>query len=132
MKWRVEVVCVDAKGKERRQAVLEMKRQRLAMETLGLNLVESKTLLEGVQNFLVGQQVAEDLEQRRRCPDCGECYHIKAGGTTKVKTLFGVVEIANPRWERCACQESGLETFRPTADWLCGRTSPELLYLGTT
>ena len=131
MKWRVEVVCVDTEGKERRQAILELERQLVAMETLGLNLDESKTLLEGVQKCMANEQVAEDLRQRRRCPDCGECYRVKTGGTTEVKTLFGVVEIANPRWERCACQEHGPKTFRPAAGWLRGRTSPELLYLET-
>ncbi len=130
MKWRVEVVCVDAEGKERRQAVLEWERQQLAMETLGLNLDESKTLLEGVQRCMVAEQVAEDLKQRRQCVDCGECYGVKAGGTG-VKTLFGVVKVANPRWNRCDCQESGPETFRPAAGWLQGRISPELLYMET-
>ena len=131
MKCRVEVVCVDAEGKEHRQAILELEREQLAMETLGLNLDESKTLLEGVQRCMANEQVAADLRQRRRCPDCGECYRVKAGGTTEVKTLFGVVEIANPRWERCACQEHGAKTFRPATGWLRGRTSPELLYLET-
>ena len=81
------------------------------METLGLNLEESKTLLEGAQRCMADEQVAADLRQRRRCPDCGEHYRVKAGGTTEVKTLFGVVEIANPRWERCACQEHSPKTF---------------------
>lgn len=127
----MEVVCVDAEGKERRQAVLELERQHLAMETLGLNLREGKALLGGVQNCMVAEQVAADLRQRRQCPDCSEHYRVKAGGTTKVKTLFGVIKIAHPRWERCACQGSGPETFRPAAGWLRGRTSPELLYMET-
>ena len=131
MKWRVEVVCVDAEGKERRQAVLELEREQLTMETLGLNLGESKTLLEGVQRCMADEQVTADLRPRRRCPDCGQHYRVKAGGTTEIKTLFGAVRIANPRWERCACQEGGPETFRPAASWLRGRTRPELLYLET-
>ena len=52
MKWRVKVICVDAEGKECRHAVLELKRQRLAMETLGLNLREGKAILESVQTCL--------------------------------------------------------------------------------
>jgi len=49
----------------------------------------------------------------------------------EVKTLFGVVEIANPRWNRCPCQDNGPKTFRPAASWLRGKASPELLYLET-
>jgi hypothetical protein len=131
MKFRVEVVCVDEEGEELRSDVLAMERHQLAMETLGLNLSESKAMLEGVQEFVVAQQAAEDLKRRRRCPSCGECYRGKSGGAIEVKTLFGAVEVANPRWKRCPCQESGPQTFRPAAAWLVGQTSPELLYLET-
>ena len=85
------------------------------METLGLNLCESKAMLESVQDFMVEQQAAQDLEQRRCCPSCGDRYTAKGGGKIAVKTLFGVVKVANPRWNRCSCQQSGPRTFRPAA-----------------
>lgn len=131
MKFRVEVVCVNDAGQEHRSDVLEMERCQLAMETLGLNLCDSKAMLESVQDFMVARQAAEDLEQRHRCPNCGVRYTAKASGKIEVKTLFGVVEVANPRWNRCSCQQSGPKTFRPAAAWLRGTTSPELLYLET-
>jgi hypothetical protein len=131
MKFRVEVVCISEAGQEDRGVVLELERCQLAMETLGLNLCESKAMLESVQEFVVAQQVAEDLEQRRPCPNCGERYTAKGGGTIGVKTLFGTVEVANPLWNRCACQQCGPKTFRPAAAWLRGTSSPELLYLET-
>jgi len=43
--------------------------------------------------------------------------------------VFGPVAVPNPRWERGSCQTEGPKTFRPTAAWLKGRTSPERLYL---
>ena len=132
MKFRIEVVCISDAGQEYRSDVLEMERQQLAMETLGLNLCESKLLLESVQDFMVAQQAAEDLNRRCRCPDCGDRYTAKEGGKIEVKTLFGAVEVANPRWNRCSCQQSGPKTFRPAAAWLRGTTSPELLYVETT
>ena len=102
MKFRVEVVCISDSGRERRSNALEMERRQLAMETLGLNLCESKAILESLQDFVITQQAAEDLEQRRCCPNCGDRYTVKGGGTTEVKTLFGAVEVANPRWNRCS------------------------------
>ena len=48
-----------------------------------------------------------------------------------METVFGPVAVPNPRWERCSCQTEGPKTFRPTATWLKGRTSPERLYLET-
>ena len=118
MNFRFEVVCINDDGEEQRGEVLTMERHQLAMETLGLNLSESRALLERVQDFVVARQAAEDLEQRRSCPNCGERYTSKEGGTIEVKTLFGAVEVANPRWNCCPCQGNGPKTFRPATSWL--------------
>lgn len=131
MKFHVEVVCVSDDGDQRRSDIMELERADLAMETLGLNLAEAKSLLEGVQDFITSMQVAEDLARRRACSSCGERHTSKDGGTTEVKTLFGSVTVANPRWNRCSCRRDGAKTFRPVAAWLSGRTSPELVYLET-
>ncbi len=131
MKFRVEVICQHEDGAEQRCDVMEMERRQLAVETLGLNLAEGKAILRGVQDFVAARQTAEDLERRRNCPICGQRYHSKGTGTNTVRTLFGPVPVPNPRWNRCSCQTEGPKTFRPTATWLSGRASPELLYLET-
>ena len=131
MKFRVEVICVNEGGAEERREVMEMERQELAMETLGLSLAEGKAILRGVQDFVASQQISEDLKRRRSCPACGHHYHSQAAGTSTVETVFGPVAVPNPRWERCSCQAEGAKIFRPTATWLKGRTSPERLYLET-
>jgi len=131
MKFRVEVICVNDEGAEQRRDVMEMKRDELAMETLGLSLAEGKALLQGVQDFVASQQIREDLQHRRSCPACGQRYPSKQVATSTVETVFGPVAVPNPRWERCPCQTEGPKTFRPTATWLTGRTSPERLYLET-
>jgi len=131
MRFRVEVICVSDGGAEQRHHVTELERDRLAMETLGLSLAEGKAILQGVQDFVASQQIGEDLKRRRHCPNCGEQYHSQAAGTSTVETVFGPVTVPNPRWQRCSCQTEGPKTFRPTATWLKGRTSPERLYLET-
>jgi hypothetical protein len=70
MKFLVQVICVTEAAERHQQEVFEIERENLAMETLGLSLVESKSLLQGVQEFVVAEQVADDLERRRPCPDC--------------------------------------------------------------
>src|SRR6202047_5347393 len=102
MKVRVEVVCLNAAGDERRRQVTTIERRELAMETLGMNLTEG----------------------RRR-------YTTKDSGSTPVSTVFGRVEVPNPRWNRCGCQTEGPRTFRPMRTWLNGQPSPEMLYLET-
>src|ERR1700730_1564258 len=107
MKVRVEVVCLNADGDEQHRQVLTIERRELAMETLGMNLIEGKALLAGVQDFVVAQQAREELEQRRACPHCRRRYTTKDSGSTPVSTVFGRVEVPNPRWNRCGCQTEG-------------------------
>jgi hypothetical protein len=47
MKLRLEVIW-ESEGEEQRRNVMAIERSQLAMETLGLNLGESKTLLDSV------------------------------------------------------------------------------------
>jgi hypothetical protein len=131
MKFRVEVVCLQEDGTEDRCEIIEVERPELAMETLGLNLVEAKAILSGMQDLMTTRQVVEDLGRRRRCPDCGQRYHSKSSGTSTIHTLFGPVLVPNPRWNQCSCRTEGSKTFRPTSAWLTERSSPELLYLET-
>ena len=132
MSIRVDVVCGNAGGNEQRRTVLTLEeRELLAMETLGMSLAEGKAVLAGVQSFMVAHQVHQDLERRRECPQCRGPYTGKDSGTTSIATVFGRVEIPNPRWNRCGCKGSGPKTFRPLRSWLSGQTSPEMLYLET-
>ncbi len=52
---------MSADGSEQHRQMLSIERQELAMETLGMNLAESKALLEGVQDFMIEQQVRRGL-----------------------------------------------------------------------
>jgi hypothetical protein len=131
MNVRVEVVCLSADGTEQRREMMAIERTELVMETLGMSLKEGKALLEGVQDVLIAHQVQEYLEQHRKCSNCGKRYTSKDAGTTPVKTLFGQVDVPNPRWNACACQSGDVKTFRPARAWLQGRTTPEMLYLET-
>src|ERR1700730_6633225 len=113
MKVRVEVVCLNAAGDEQRRQVLTIERRGLAMETLGMNLTEGKAVLAGAQEFVLAQQAREELEQRRACPHCRRRYTTKDSGSIPVSTVFGRVEVPNPRWNRCGCQREGPQTVRP-------------------
>ena len=86
MNVRVEVVCVNADGGEHRRRVLTIERRELAIETLNRSSTEGKSLLAGVQDFVVAQQVGEDLERLRVCPHCDKPHTSKDSGNTPVKT----------------------------------------------
>ena len=50
MKFRIEVIWVSENGTEERSKVTAIEWQELAMETLGLNLAEGKSILEGLHS----------------------------------------------------------------------------------
>ena len=129
MKFRIQMVCVTDDGIEQTQQVLEFERQELAMETLGLSMLEGKALLHGAQEFVSDQQAAEFLKQSRSCPNCGKRRRAKENGSISVNTIYGKVQLPNPRWRHCSCQPSQTISFRPLQSWLIGQNSPELLFL---
>ena len=111
MKFRVQVVCVQDDGSERCCDVMELERQQLVRETLGLSMAEGKAILHGVQEFVTAQQAAEDLQRRRQCSHCGERYQSEEAGMHPVNTVFGPVAVPHSRWHRCACQTEGPKTL---------------------
>lgn len=58
MKMRIDVVILHPDGSEHRKQVLTVERHKLAMETLGMSLAESKSLLEGVRDSMIASRSA--------------------------------------------------------------------------
>ena len=129
MKFRIQMVCVTDDGIEQTQQVPEFERQELAMETLGMSMLEGKALLHGAQEFVSDQQAAEFLKQSRSCQHRGKRRRAEENGSISVITTYGKVQLPNPRWRHCSCQPSKTISFRPLQSWLMGQTSPELLFL---
>ena len=46
-----------------------------------------------------------------------------------VRTLFGTLRLASPRWQHCGCRPQPTRTFSPLAAMLPERATPELVYL---
>jgi hypothetical protein len=46
-----------------------------------------------------------------------------------VRTLFGTLRLASPRWSHCPCRPRPTHTFGPLAQLLPDRATPELVYL---
>src|SRR3954452_21759803 len=95
-----------------------MERQQIPTETLRMTLSKGKALLAKVQDFVIAQQAYEYLDQQRTCPACGQRHTSKDSGSTPIKTAFGPVNLANPRWNRCPCQAGGSKTFRRKLDYI--------------
>lgn len=104
MQFRIEVVAVADDGAEQRQALVTLTRSEAKLETIGLTLAESKQVLQHLQQTVIERQVDAYLDQERACPHCGKQRRLKQSELAPFRTLFGLVEVRNPRWWQCSCR----------------------------
>lgn len=109
--------------------VFSLERGALAPDTVGLHLAEAKDLLSVVQEKMVNEQVRNALTSETACPECGKTRRHKDARDIVVRSLFGTLNLASPRWWHCACAIHETRTFSPLAELLPERTTPELVYL---
>jgi hypothetical protein len=132
MKIRIQVVIESEAGApEVVEEVACVERGTLQPETLGLTLAEAKDVLQGVQQVLVPQQVADYVEHLARCSDCGRPRPRKGHHDLVIRSLFGRLRVYSPRYYTCGCQPRTTKSVSPLAEVLPMRTTPELQYLET-
>jgi hypothetical protein len=131
MKFSVQVIVYPDDDTEASPVVREVfasDRGDLAPDTLGLQLAEAKDLLAAVQDTLVEQQASAAIAKQAACPHCGRARRHKDTRTIVVRSLFGALRLASPRWWHCGCRSQPTRTFQPLAGLLPERTTPELAY----
>jgi hypothetical protein len=111
--------------------VFTLERRSLGPGTVGLALDEAKGVLAAMQEVLVDEQVKAALAEQISCPHCGTARRHKDARTIVLRTLFGTLRLASPRWQQCPCRPQATRTFSPLASLLPERTTPELVYLET-
>jgi hypothetical protein len=131
MKFSVQVIVHpdDTEASPVVREVFAADRDDLAPGTLGLQLAEAKDLLAAVQDIVVEQQASAAITRQVACPDCGRARRHKDTRTIVVRSLFGALRLASPRWWHCGCRDQPARTFQPLAGLLPERTTPELAYL---
>jgi hypothetical protein len=101
------------------------------LEAIGLSLGEAKTMLAGIQERVVTAQAASFGARHRGCPICGRPRRSKGPYPIVLRTAFGPVPLASPRFHRCRCQPAEPKTVSPLTELFTEHTAPELLYLET-
>src|ERR1700737_1801066 len=73
MRWNIIVECVGEDGKQSTITLgtIERLAGSTTAENLGVNLQESKQIVNRLQDTVVKQQLQEHCEQRRNCLTCG-------------------------------------------------------------
>jgi hypothetical protein len=90
MKVRIQLVFEAEDGKpEVIEEVGQLQRGPLRASELGLSLAEAKSLLHGMQQSMVAEQVDQYLGQFKICTLCGAARTKKGQHTVVYRTLFG-------------------------------------------
>jgi hypothetical protein len=88
------------------------------IEKVGLQTAEAKSILKGLEENVIGQQLAEFLAAKRSCPRCQRSRAIKGYHPLRFRSAFGDVSLRSPRWHRCECAPVRRGKFEESVDSL--------------
>ena len=99
-------------------------------EHIGLNTDESKNILQNLQQHIVTQQIDKFLESHSCCDICKMPLNTKDNRTIKYRTLYGTLDVKNPRYYLCKCHGEIKQSITPLTKHLFNddHTAPELYY----
>jgi hypothetical protein len=87
-------------------------------------------VLNGLQEQLVRQQLADHLASRRPCPHYHRPRTLKGYHPLRFRSAFGDIELRSPRWYWCACEQRPVSaTYSALNTILTTHTAPELEFL---
>jgi hypothetical protein len=130
IRMAIQVVFIDdANNRRDVHEIVGIDRDRLCPEALGLSLAEAKEIAGGIQQALVGVQVAAWQADQRACPDCGNRRSLKGHHPIVFRTPFGTLRLDSERVRVCPCTKRPAGSVSPLAELPRERVSPEMLYL---
>ena len=100
-------------------------------EHIGLNVTEAKNILRNLQTNVVETQINKAIQEHGHCNVCQAPLIRKDSRKIKYRTLYGTLDVENPRYYLCECQsERGLskKSVTPLSNLLSGHTALELQY----
>lgn len=97
---------------------------------IGLSIDDGKKIMSALQSAVVNHEAETYSLFRRVCPDCHTFRPIKDHTARRIRTVFGTVEVRNPRWMLCRDCCPGMDgTFAPLKEICPDRATPELMEL---
>jgi hypothetical protein len=97
---------------------------------IGLSIDDSKKIMTALQSAVVSHEAETYSLFRRVCPDCHTFRPIKDYTARRIRTVFGTVEVRNPRWMLCRdCYPGMVGAFAPLKEICPDRATAELMEL---
>ena len=131
VEWKITVEGTDAFGEVSRQEIrIDKSWDRLFDGEIGLSVEDGKKIMAALQTAVASQEADTYTLFRRICPDCGALRPVKDYTTRRIRTVFGTVEVRNPRWMLCRnCHPGFALAFAPLHEICPDRATPELTEL---
>ena len=102
MRWKITIEGMDEfGGRENVEMVVEKEFSGLSKGEIGLSISNGKAIMARLQQLVVKQQCEAYVLTSRYCSDCQTFRRIKDYGKRKIRTVYGRVEVSNPRIMNC-------------------------------
>jgi len=114
----------------RKEVRIDKSWERLFDGDIGLSIDEGKKIMAALQSAAVNHEAETYAHFRRVCSDCHTLRPVKDYTTRRIRTVFGTVEVGNPRWMLCRdCHPGMVVAFAPPKEICPDRATPELMEL---
>ena len=131
MRWTITIEGTDEFGAAHRSEIaLEKDLNSLTAGAVGFSIEDGKTIMAHLQQIVVKQQCETYVLARRYCMDCDRFRRIKDYSKRKIRTVFGCVEVRNPRILNCQrCVPYFCDASAVLRDLCPDQATPELMEL---
>lgn len=131
MRWKITIEGMDEFGGcDGAEMVIEKEFSRLSKGEIGLSISEGKAIMARLQQLVVKQQCEAYILTSRYCSNCETFRRIKDYGKRKIRTVYGRVEVSNPRIFNCRrCLPFFHDASAVLRDICPDQATPELMEL---
>jgi hypothetical protein len=129
MRWKIVLEGTDEFGSTHRSELeIDKDLERLSAGEIGFSVEDGKAIMAHLQQVVVNQQCEAYVLTSRFCVDCKRFRRIKDYGKRKIRTVFGCVEVRNPRIVNCQrCLPHFCDAWTVLRDICPDQATPELM-----
>ena len=131
MRWTITIEGTHEFGAAHRSEIaLEKDLNSLTAGAVGFSIEDGKAIMAHLQQVIVKQQCEAYVLARRFCLDCQRFRRSKDYSKRKIRTVFGCVEVRNPRVLNCQrCLPHFCDASALLRDICPDQATPELMEL---
>ena len=124
MRWKI----VKFGSTHRSELAIDKDMERLSAGEVGFSVEDGKAIMAHLQRVVVNQQCEAYVLTSRFCTDCEGFRRIKDYSKRKIRTVFGCVEVRNPRIMNCQrCMPHFCAAWTVLRDICPDQATPELM-----